>query len=1166
VSCSAIRAIGYALVLVGGTAALLTGQERRRVTDSVAGNLITAGLYDQAEVAARAAVEILRASDGDDALQVAIASDVLVRALVLNGRGSEDETIALATRTLRIKEAILGLENPQLAPSLLNLGDVLSAAAEFKQAIDVTKRGVALREASTGTESPEVAEALDHLGAVLSAARRYDEAIEALERSLRLKEKALDPQDVHIARTLEEIGLVLQRRGRYDASGPPVRRAAVLQEAASADHPAYARTLNLLAQQLWFEGRLSESRDVSERAVAVAERALRPDHPTVALSLRYLASTLADLGKLDQSIALRERALAIAERNFGPNHHETASYLYSLAAAELRERGAYAVARQRFQRALNIYEARYGPWHDLVANTLSRLAVTDANLGDYPAARREQSRAVTIHERVGGPNHPYVAIALTDLAKVYRQEGLPIQALPLLERALAIVEKNFGPNHREVALTLADLASTLMETGQVTRAQAAATRSVGIWERLDTPDAPDYATVLALFADLQARREDYTTARIYYERALGIRGRVFGISHPVYANTQVGLALALANLGDSGSALSNAMSAEGTGREHLRTMLRSLPERQSLNYAAARPRGLDLILSLTASSPENAVVALDSQIRSRALVLDEMAARQGSRRVVENADPLWVASISAQQRLANLVVRGAVDLSPTQYSAVMEDARREAELAEQALAEQSAEFRVERSRARIGLGEVRLALAPDSALVSFVRYERTLLSQRVQNPQANGRTRSSSRIVPSYLAFVVGAQQPPVVVPMGSARVIDTLVAQWRSDIAAEALAPAQTPPAGASHPSRESGAALRRLIWDPLVPHLADASRVFIVPDGAVSLVPFSALPIGQRSYLLDRPTVVHYLSAERDLVRNPVDAARVGQGLLALGGPAFDDATLFRAGRNQPKSTPKRSATPSDSVRSPAPACGDVQAMSFSPLKGTLEEVRELSGLWRTSGTPDDAGARVLVGHDASEATFKKEARRYRVLHLATHGFFLEDTCSFAAAGTRGVGGLANASIARNAVTPPENPLLLSGLALAGANRRRTAAPDEDDGVLTAQEVASLDLGGVEWAVLSACATGVGQVKTGEGVLGLRRAFQVAGAHTVIMSLWSVDDEATRQWMRALYHERLQKRLDTAAAMREASLTILRERRAKGLSTLPFYWAAFVAAGDWR
>src|SRR5262245_57374137 len=129
-----------------------------------------------------------------------------------------------------------------------------------------------------------------------------------------------------------------------------------------------------------------------------------------------------------------------------------------------------------------------------------------------------------------------------------------------------------------------------------------------------------------------------------------------------------------------------------------------------------------------------------------------------------------------------------------------------------------------------------------------------------------------------------------------------------------------------------------------------------------------------------------------------------------------------------------------------------------------------------------------------------------------------------------------------------------------------RTTRGAGADDGILTAEEVAGLNLQGTEWAVLSACDTGVGAITAGEGVFGLRRAFQIAGARTVIMSLWSVDDQATRAWMRALYRARFQRKLSTADALRAASLDVLRDRRARRLGTHPFYWAAFVGAGDWR
>jgi CHAT domain-containing protein len=144
-------------------------------------------------------------------------------------------------------------------------------------------------------------------------------------------------------------------------------------------------------------------------------------------------------------------------------------------------------------------------------------------------------------------------------------------------------------------------------------------------------------------------------------------------------------------------------------------------------------------------------------------------------------------------------------------------------------------------------------------------------------------------------------------------------------------------------------------------------------------------------------------------------------------------------------------------------------------------------------------------------------------------------------------------------------DNPLLLSGLALAGFNRRAATRREMEDGVLTAEEIASLDLRGVEWAVLSACETGLGQMRPREGVLGLRRAFRVAGAGTVIMSLWSVQDEAAREWMRNLYVSRGRGR-STDEAVRRASVAMIESRRRAGESTHPFFWGAFVATGDWR
>jgi CHAT domain-containing protein len=190
---------------------------------------------------------------------------------------------------------------------------------------------------------------------------------------------------------------------------------------------------------------------------------------------------------------------------------------------------------------------------------------------------------------------------------------------------------------------------------------------------------------------------------------------------------------------------------------------------------------------------------------------------------------------------------------------------------------------------------------------------------------------------------------------------------------------------------------------------------------------------------------------------------------------------------------------------------------------------------------GEPSVSGNLLFTGTGATERNFKLNASGFRIVHLATHAFLANGRCR-------------------------ANPLTLSGLALAGANRRSEGeGPGVEDGILTAEEIAALDLDGVEWAVLSACETGIGDAVAGEGVLGLRRSFQTAGVGTLVMSLWDVEDVATLRWMERLYRARLDG-ATTVDAVRSASMEVLEERRSSGKSTHPFYWGAFVAVGDWR
>ena len=1151
-----------------------TGTDPRSAVDP-AGDvraLIDAGRYEAAEGLARRLVSEQRpAMQPRDADRL---DDSLVEASIKNGRWTDPSVRLLAEDLVRRRERLSPPDPPALATSLHNLGELQLQASEFGPAAGSMERSVALRAQSAGYDRSVLADDLDLQALALAQLRRYDEAAAVSTRSLAIREQDADQVSAAMARTLAARGIVWMWRGDYPRARADLERALTIRQTIGPNHPETAAVLSRLGRERLLEGRPTEAKDLFERAISLAEATLRPGHPFMAQYLRYLAIPLQELGNLAEARAFQERALSIAEQAFAPDDPAIAEQLNDLANT-LQLQGEYTAARPLFERALKIYERSLGPDHAYVATVVYNLAMLNAKLGDLVQARALHQRAIAAWQKSFGPDHAIVAGALWEFGQALAEQGFDREALPNFERALAIRRRAIGENSAPVAQTLSSLSYSLANLGQIGRARTLAEEALSIWAKIGGPKSTGFADTLMVYGRVLADKGDYAGASRAYLDARNVRLPLLGESHPILAETDIALAGARAGQNKRLEALSTALHAEDVGRTHLRLLLGNLSERQALGYAARRPLGLALALSLVSQEGGAGPRVFDQVVRARALVFDEIASRRhppidGDGNV---SAALWDALTSARQRLANLVVRGPTESQPDQYAALVADAQRQKEDAERALADRSAAFRSKLSRADIGLDGVRANLAPGSSIVSFVRYDRSAFNQPVQAAATDSTAdrRSVPRVVPSYLAFVLRSDaSEPTIVQLGSAAPIDALIGNWRQAMVDDVTSRPDPARSGASY--RSLGISLRQKIWDPLAARLGDARRVFVVPDGALNLVPLAALPTDRGGYLLEDGPVIHYLSAERDLVPENQTPSSDG-GLLAVGGPAFADESSFAA------LLPTGAASPpsklSAAFRGGSSNCVSFRSMQFEALPGSRGEVDSVAGLWTRYG--GNAGLlRTLTGADATERAFKQLGPGRRILHVATHGFFLGDDCAPAVEGTRSVGGLATASkpaVKSNDTeampltqSMPENPLLLSGLALAGANRRVAAGPDEEDGILTAEEVAALNLEGVEWAVLSACETGLGTVAAGEGVMGLRRAFQVAGVRTVIMSLWAVEDGATRAWMEALYRARLGDYLETPDAMRQASLALIRERKAQGLSTHPFYWAAFVAAGDWR
>ena len=338
---------------------------------------------------------------------------------------------------------------------------------------------------------------------------------------------------------------------------------------------------------------------------------------------------------------------------------------------------------------------------------------------------------------------------------------------------------------------------------------------------------------------------------------------------------------------------------------------------------------------------------------------------------------------------------------------------------------------------------------------------------------------------------------------------------------------------------ARPLARALDSLTMAPVRKLLGEARTILLAPDGALNLVPFGALVDENGRYLVERYTFT-YLTSGRDLLQLGEDAPSATAPVV-MAAPDFDAGGGAIA---ETESTGHRTRS------------ADLGSLRFGPLRGTAAEARSLEPLL--------AGAQVWTGAGATEGRLK-QLHAPRILHIATHGFFLEDEPESLQA-RRELGQTQRA-------LRTENPLLRSGLALAGANQRQSSA---EDGILTALEASGLDLHGTQLVVLSACETGLGEVRDGEGVYGLRRALAIAGAQSQVMSLWKVDDAATRDLMVA-YYRRLLRGEGRSEALRSVQLAMLRGEnslapdmdRAAGSGGQwrhPFFWASFISLGDWR
>jgi len=985
---------------------------------------------------------------------------------------------------------------------------------------------------------------------VLIEEQQFEKAIVMGEEALEKVEKAFGESDTTVARVLNSLGKCYYEQADYEKCESLWNQALSIREKTlGPEHPDVAASLNNLALLYRAQGKYPEAEPLVKRALSIREKALGPEHPDVAASLSNLAALYKNQGKYPEAESLYKRALSIHEKALGLEHPDVANSLNNLALL-YREQGKYPEAEQLFKRALSIQEKARGPEHPLVASSLNNLAALYWNQGKYSEAVPLLKRSLSIREKALGPEHPNVAESLNNLAALCYFQGKYPEAEPLYKRALSIREKALGPDHPSVANSLYSLAALYYSQGKYPEAGPLYKRALSIREKALGPEHPDVAISLNDLATLYRTQNKYPEAEPLFKRALAIWEKALGPDHPDTGASLENLAILYASSGKTDQSLAHCEKLQQSRQNFIEYVFSYASEDQKMRYIDKYPLIDHSFLSCAIinnkvepgaasevtlkTKTQLRYATLEMALKAKAVVIDAVSAEkeivfcsydEAVRKKAEKHTQIC-------GEISTLTLAGVNKLDPEIYRDRLQTLYQEKDALETELSNSCAEFKDELAMRRFKIPDVVHAIPEGSVLWEFIRYEPYDFKKTGSDTERTG--------PPRYLAFTLDHEEEITLTDLGEAEAIDQLIHSARERLY-KAREEAYFPVVIQSEKQLNGVTTeLYDTIFAPLASSLGDRTDILISPDGQLNLLPFEIFPCPDGQYVIEKYRI-SYLSSGRDLLRFKKEQESTDWAMV-MADPAFNLAgEALAAQRDKTLNEPEVSPVLYAQSRGVS-GCFDNRFTSLRySRRETVSVVQALEDQARLK-------ARYYCGGDALEEVLKGMSGAPRVLHLATHGFFCEDV-------EIGIqGGF-------------ENPLLRCGLALTGANCvMDKGGKDEsrkEDGILTAFEVSGLNLVGTELVTLSACETGVGEVKNGEGVYGLRRAFQHAGARSIMMSLWKVRDRETCELMEGFYQNWLGGQ-SKREALRQSALKILASQREKHQAGHPYLWGAFVLLGD--
>lgn len=1030
--------------------------------------------------------------------------------------GQFEKAIPYFEECLAIAKKVNGEKEPEYYAALEILALVRVENGNYRQAITLYTELAGLNKEKNGEDNEEYANQLNLLGRLYLDMADYNNAELFMKKGMSIRKKILGEEHPGYAQSMNNLGALYRAKGDLKTARIYYLQALALRKKILGEEDSdYAQTLSNLAELEETEGNYTAAEKFYKQGLAIRKKSEGEESVLYALNLNNLASLYISMGRNEEAETLYRQSLTIRKKMLGENHPDYAQSLNNLALV-FDNTGRYAEAEQYYNEALAIRKKVLGPDHPDYAQTLSNLGSLFDNMGKYKEAEQLFKQALVIRKKINGEEHIDYARVLDNLASLYNVMGNYSEAEPLYQRVIAIRKKLLGELHPDYATSLNNLGALYLLNGKYEQAEKLYIQAMEVYRKSVGEQHPDYALALHNLGELYRRTGNYKAAEPLLQQSLQIKNKSLGGQHSQNASTLMSLAILFEATGNYSKAEELLDSSNSIMFHHVENNFINLSETEKIQWWEDEASRFEMAPSLLVSNPKPSLVYLKKtftrQMQLKGFVLNdgkkilEQVRQEGSPQLKSLLNE-WLTNKTTLAKQYSLPVN--------QRMPALDSVEKQTTTLEKQLNQQSSVFSASKRGHQTGFEQVQQALEPDEAAIEFVRF--TYFHKNWTDSIL-------------YAAFILlpGTALPRFVVLCEEQSLASLLDTKNKSSASFVKQLYRGLQIGTTAQNDGKKADSLFSLVWKPLQPWLKGIKKINIAPAGLLNRVAFNALAMDSSRYLIDEYQLRQYSSVGQAMEELVSPLNKTAEEIILYGGIDFDAAGAV------PGNSKSVSTLPETVQRS-------IRGGSWNSLPGTLEEVRSISRFFTTN----KKSTKTITGAEATEESLKAlSGNSPRILHLSTHGFSLPDITKNK-----------NEISGNNQFTLADNPLLRSGIIMAGANRvwqGGSSIPGREDGIVTAYEISNLDLSHTELVVLSACETALGDIRGTEGVFGLQRSFKLAGVKQMILSLWQVPDKETVELMNLFYSNKL-KGATTVDAFNQAQ-EMMRKKYPV------YYWAAFI------